>query len=503
MNMEEKRYQLQLKLDSEKDNKARNILGQFSTPYLLAKDMVKYVLSFNHDSDIMFLEPSIGTGVFFSALVDVAKPTKAIGFEIDAHYYKPTKRLWSEHNLTLVQGDFFDFEPTPDYNLIIANPPYSRHHHIENNIKRRLQSIIKREYGLEISGLSGLYCYFLILSTRWLREGGLSCWLIPSEFLDVNYGKAVKEFLCTKVELISIHRFNPGDLQFSDALVSSSIIVFRNRKPSGQKIRLTTGSNISAPEMITEIPITELNPQNKWNSFFDSQYEVEALIGKSLGEFFKVSRGISTGNNSFFIMSKDIALQRNLPQEFLIPILPAPRNLNSERINKSYSETEEFVLLSCPLSIDIIKSKYPSLYDYIIDGEQRLLNKRYNCSRRSPWYLCEKREPAPFYMTYMGRGENSSRMFRFILNESKSIVTNSYLMLYPRDKYKYCFSNIETIEQVWSILNNIPKERLAKCGRTYGGGLFKIEPKELESLVVPELATVLLPQQGSLFDFGD
>lgn len=501
MREEEKRYLLQLRLDSEKSGKDRNILGQFSTPYILAKDMVDYVLSIPHDEEIRFLEPAIGTGVFYSALLDAVKPTKAVGFEIDDHYFKPAKELWNDCNLDLRHGDFFDFQPKAEYNVILANPPYSRHHHIANCMKKRLQALIKKEYGLSISGLSGLYCYFLILSTRWLVDGGISSWLIPSEFLDVNYGSTVKEFLCSKVELISIHKFNPDDLQFTDALVSSSVVTFRKSCPREQIVKFTTGSSLLNPETLNEVCVCDLNPKRKWNSLFEGKEESNTMIGKCLGEYFRVSRGVSTGNNSFFIISKKVAEEKKLPFEYLTPILPAPRYLNIDRISEDYSGMDEYVLLSCPLPKDTVKSKYSNLYDYIVDGEQRMLNTSYNCSRRNPWYLCEKRNPAPLYMTYMGRGENPARMFRFILNESKSIVTNSYLMLYPRDEYKHCFANKETVKLVWKILNNIPKDRLAKCGRIYGGGLFKIEPKELEALIIPELDEVLSPQQRSLFEF--
>lgn len=86
--------------------------------------------------------------------------------------------------------------------------------------------------GIKISGLAGLYCYFLILSERWLAEGALSCWLIPSEFMDVNYGKAVKQYLLECVDLLCVHKFKADDVQFDDALVSSTIVFFRKGKPS-------------------------------------------------------------------------------------------------------------------------------------------------------------------------------------------------------------------------------------------------------------------------------
>lgn len=503
MTKEEERYNLQVSLDQMKSDKERNILGQFSTPYPLAKDMVRYVLSLPHEDEIRFLEPSIGTGVFYSALRDVVNPIFSVGYEIDNLYYAPTVELWKDHDLHLINGDFFNYKPSPDFNLILANPPYSRHHHIDQNLKKRLQALILEKYNVRLSGLSGLYCYFLILSTLWLKEDGISSWLIPSEFLDVNYGVPIKEFLCSKVELISIHKFNPADLQFSDALVSSSIVTFRNRKPTSHFVKFTSGSKLNSPRTSVEVPLKEIDPNCKWSSFFTPSKEIVVDNGLCLGEYFKVSRGVSTGNNSFFIITQKFATEAQLPSKFLTPILPPPRQLQIETIEEDLAGLnykDKFFLLSCSLPIEEIKSSYSTLYDYIKEGEQKRMNSSYNCQRRNPWYSTETRRPAPIYMTYMGRHENSARMFRFILNHSTSIVTNSYLMLYPRDNYKHCFEDKKIMESVWRILNKIPKERLAKCGRTYGGGLFKIEPKELQSLMVPELKNILHPQQGVLFD---
>ena len=80
---------------------------------------------------------------------------------------------------------------------------------------------------VKINGLAGLYVYFLLLATAWMEDGGYAAWLIPSEFMDVNYGVALKRFLTDRVTLIRAHRFDPNDVQFGDALVSSVVVVFR------------------------------------------------------------------------------------------------------------------------------------------------------------------------------------------------------------------------------------------------------------------------------------
>ena len=101
-------------------------------------------------------------------------------------------------------------------------------------------------------------------------------------------------------------------------------------------------------------------------------------------------------------------------------------------------------------------------------------------------------------MPYMGRGESSRQMFRFILNNSDAITTNVYLLLYPKKNYAQNITDEATRSKVWNVLNSISKERLMSSGRVYGGGLYKLEPKELMDLPVPEMTKILKPQAKAI-----
>src|SRR5262249_37696487 len=155
---------------------------------------------------------------------------EARGLEVDPHYGAPSQKLWSKTRLDYQLADFTEQRGEPRYNLLICNPPYVRHHHLQNGLKSRLQLRTLHACGVNIAGLSGLYCYFLGLSHSWLAPRAVSGWLIPSEFMDVNYGRAVKRYLLESVTLLRIHRFDPSDVQFADALVSSAIVWFRNER---------------------------------------------------------------------------------------------------------------------------------------------------------------------------------------------------------------------------------------------------------------------------------
>ena len=236
---EDQRLELQASLDAEKTQAERNRCGQFATPTALANDILVFARKLMPaKTSLRFLDPGFGTGSFYSALLNTFPHdgiTAAEGFEIDQHYGAPAVKLWKETPLKIHHADFTrEIPPVSDdkrFNLVICNPPYVRHHHVENGEKKRLQEQSKDTCGISIDGLAGLYCYFLCLSHAWLAEDGLAGWLIPSEFMDVRYGEAIKRYLLDKVTLLRIHRFDPDDVQFEDALVSSAVVWFTKSKP--------------------------------------------------------------------------------------------------------------------------------------------------------------------------------------------------------------------------------------------------------------------------------
>ncbi|RKU09065.1 SAM-dependent methyltransferase, partial [Candidatus Poribacteria bacterium] len=83
--------------------------------------------------------------------------------------------------------------------------------------------------------------------------------------------------------------------------------------------------------------------------------------------------------------------------------------------------------------------------------------------------------------------------FRFILNHSKAVAANGYLMLYPTPFLKGIFQrNPKFIQTVWETLNAIESQDLVSEARVYGDGLYKLEPKELENVSVGNLFSTRL-----------
>jgi adenine-specific DNA-methyltransferase len=519
---EKARQELQEQLRAEKDQALRNKLGQYATPASLASDIVRHALSLRgEDRRIRFLEPGFGTGSFYSALrrsVPASRIEVATGYEIDTHYAERSTRLWEGTGLRLHHADFTRAEPPKverdRYDLVVCNPPYVRHHHLDSSQKQELQAIVSQRLRFQMNGLSGLYAYFMVLSQAWMSKGGIGAWLVPSEFMDVNYGRKVKEFLVSRVTLNRIHRFDPNEVQFEDALVSSVVVFFTNALPSdNHQVEFSFGGTLDEPRVSTLIGLDQLRKTPKWTHLPRLAVEDYPESGPgTLADLFAVKRGLATGCNSFFVLTPEQVQRHSLPKEFVQPILPSPRELeNNEILADSSGEPlipKRRYLLDCDLPEERIRVEHESLWRYLEHGVEKGIHERYLCRHRQPWYSQENRPPAPFLCTYMGRPTaRSESPFRFILNHSQATAANVYLMLYPKPRLATLLqAEPEIARAIWKALSSVASESLIGHGRTYGGGLHKLEPRELANLpadvildVLPSGTKVKSPRQLSLF----
>ena len=502
--IESDRQNTQTRLDSLKSASERNKMGQYATPFSLAREIVEFVRDtyFTETDKIRFLDPAVGTGAFFSAMLHAFPKTQienAVGIEFDSQIASITKNLWTAQGLDVVEADFVQlpFPTSPMFNMHLVNPPYVRHHYLDPETKQNLQEKIKAAVGLNLNGLAGLYCYFLLIAHRWLAQDGFGVWLIPSEFMDVKYGEVVKRYLVEQVSLRQVHRFDAEALQFDDALVSSTVLIFQKRKPKQEgEVTFSLGGTLKAPRICAHIRQRQLAQVSKWTSLPSKsmRYAMRDVhqLNKTttIGDLFEIRRGLATGANQFFILRRDVASEKGLPEQFLRPILPSPRYLNNEKI---FADDDGFplvqpslVLLDCDLEESAIEA-YPSLKAYLDWGKAQGFADRYITRHRQPWFKQENRPAAPILCSYMSRTKSGDSGLRFFQNYSQATSPNVYLMLYPNQEVQQASkNNVDLLAQLFDLLKQAKDEYLLYEGRTYGGGLNKIEPKELARVPLPD-----------------
>jgi len=210
------------------DAKCRRALGQFFTPFEVAAFMSEWLLS-GPGNDLNILDPAAGFGIFERAIHlqnnEMGKKLSFDLWEIDEKIAEALTLIIQDMGITgdLVVGDFLSGEWSVRYDGIIANPPYSKHHHIED--KSKVYQDIRVHTFFKFSIQTNIYCWFLVKALNLLADGGRLAFIIPSEFQNANYGEKVKSYLLETGLIRSLINVDFRESVFDSALTTSIIVL--------------------------------------------------------------------------------------------------------------------------------------------------------------------------------------------------------------------------------------------------------------------------------------
>ncbi len=491
----------------------------FVTPPEYAKEMAEIAFNyFDSKEGIYFGDSALGTGALFLALRMFVKGSNdrliiksAIGIEIDRKLALEAKRRYSGRGLEIVWGDSLlpQIEPYLEQkrNLMLVNPPYSRSGEIDPEYRKNLQRLAYNQTGIKVNGRTPLYVYHIMIMDKWLENNGIAVWLIPSIFIQTQYGKALRQYLLNNVRLLRIHLYPVERVQFEKAKVTTCLVVFKKTEFSdNDSVIFTNGDSIHCNGEKEVTRRTLMKEVDNWrNVLKDETSNYYSLMQNKdqnrvlFSDLFDIKRGLATGANNFFVMTEKKALERGIPQFALKPLLPKARYLSSTIIvSDEYGypiNNPHIVLLDCDTDEDVIKEEFPKFYKYLQSAKVKVNGKaiidRTLVKSRKPWYKQENREVPLYLLTYMGRDKDDKPPLYFLLNRTKAIALNTYLCLYPKDWLQKILDKDRNLQvDLLNVLNLNAKYIVANQTRVYSGTFQKIEPNVLKQLMV-----IGLPQQ--------
>ncbi|MCK9205621.1 MAG: N-6 DNA methylase [Salinivirgaceae bacterium] len=479
----------------------RKKFAQFFTPFPLADLMAKWILG-NKDIKTV-LEPAFGLGVFSRAILSYNENVEIKGFEVDTIIFENAKKYFENTgNLNLLLQDYMFNDWKNKYDGIICNPPYFKFHDYDNkNILKEIETNLK----CKPNGFTNLYTLFLLKSIHQLSNNGRCAYIIPSEFLNSDYGKLVKTYLIKSKVLRHIIVFDFEENVFDDALTTASIILCANDNLTDrvQFSNIQSLKDLSKIDtLIAEYPnlsttqqtysFSELNPEIKWKAYYQKQNGLGFKNMVPFSTFAKVVRGIATGSNDYFTFNISKAKEFSIKEQYLLPCICSAKDAKSSFFTiqdfEELKQNDKSVFL-----FNAQTSNDTNVLSYIQKGEKEEVNKKFLTSSRTPWYSLENRQPAPIWVSVFNRAG-----LRFIRNEANISNLTSYHCIYPKQSNLFSEVNIDLLFAY--LLTDTAKLIFENNGRQYGNGLQKFEPNDLNKGMMLDIGILDKQTQMRILD---
>jgi tRNA1(Val) A37 N6-methylase TrmN6 len=472
----------------------RKARGAFFTPAAITAYLAAWAIRSPADH---VLEPSCGEASFLIAagerLRALGTPpdrlaTQLHGVEIHPASARQAARLLAGHGLhaAIDNTDFFDRPPAPIFDAVIGNPPYVRYQNFSGEARARAQ-LAALAAGVRLTGLSSSWAAFTIHASRFLRPDGRLSIVLPGELLTVNYAAQVRRYLLhrfARVRLILFEtRVFPGVLEEVVLLLAEG----QGGAPHFELFQAGSLDSLPAPDAPAW---TEHRPGDgqKWtpaliaaDAFSLYRHIAEGPGFAPLLDWGETWLGAVTGNNAWFALGRDEAARLGLPAPDLLRISPpGSRHLPGLAFDRRAWDRLAAEGAACFL-FHPAEDTDPAIRRRIEAGRQRRVHMAYKCRVRSPWWRVPVGAVPDLLLTYM----NQDRP-RLLANDARVHILNSLYGVTLRPGLRRLGRDLLPL----AFLNSLSLLGAEMVGRSYGGGLLKLEPREADILPVPSPATL-------------
>ncbi len=447
--------------------------GATFTPSTIVEAMIDWAVSHGHPDRVV--DPGTGSGRY---LLDAARrlpEAQLLGIEID-----PLAAILARANLAaagfapraeICLQDFRDttLPRIPGQSLYIGNPPYVRHHRLGPRGKRWLVEEAAK-LGLQASQLAGLHVHFLLATASSAATGDYGCFITAAEWLDVNYGRLVRELFLGRLGGTQLVVIEPTAIPFADAATTAVVTYFQiGAKPASVGVkRIAALGELQEPRGFKSVARQQLQAESRWSRL--SRAGRRSPSGYvELGELCRVHRGQVTGLNRVWIAGPQSG---ELPPTVLFAAVTKARELfQAGRLLADATSLRKVIDLPADLG-RFSTAERRAIEAFLKSARQQGAHLGYVAKNRRAWWSVGLREPAPILTTYMAR-----RPPAFVRNLIQARHINIAHGVYPREPWS------EPI--LAALVEYLSKAVSVTEGRTYAGGLTKFEPREVERLLVP------------------
>jgi adenine-specific DNA methylase len=484
------------------ERRERKGLGAFYSPLSLVEPMAAWALT---RADQSVLDPSCGDGVFLEAaarrLRGLGATRERIASLLHAVDLNPDAARFTQDRLVSAAGlpfanvrvaSFFSLPPPQDLvdlvDLVIGNPPYIRYQEFSGGARGEALERAASA-GVQLNRLASSWAHFVAHAIAFLRPGGRLALILPAELIHTTYAGPLRDHLRRTFAEIHVVSFRKAVFPEVQEEVVLLLAAGKDRGPG--RLGLTELETCADLTDLTEIlegaeVFAPGDEPKKWipghtdhpGAATLDHLQDRGLLGP-LEDLGKANIGFVSGANEYFVLTAAEAAHWNLPESSLQPALIRARQIpglqiTSANVTRVRAQGERCLLWTPGERLTRAEQAY-------VDRGQGLgYDGRYKCRVRSPWFRVPGVVTPDAFLTYM-----SDVVPRLCLNRAQVVSSNTLLTVrlpeLPaglRKAFVVAFYNSATL---------LSCERI---GRSYGGGVLKLEPREADRILVPSVALI-------------
>lgn len=504
-------------IENAPTSELRKARGAFFTPAEICAYISAWAIRSPHDR---VLEPSCGEAAFVVAAGEQLRQlggrpdrnAQVHGVDLHTASVQRARRIAKSAGVkvTLRTTDFFDYRTKDRFDAVIGNPPYVRYQGFNGEARAKAREAAIA-HGVRLTNLSSSWAAFVVHASTFLTPNGRLGLVLPAELLTVNYASEVRSFLLRRFAHVRLVLFEervfPGVTEEVVLLLAEGtggtdhFEVFQTRNLEDLETELA-GATHWAPSFSGEKWISALLPGEASASYVALSTDRACIV--PLIEWGDPTLGMVTGNNKFFTLTAEDAERFELDSDELLRISP-PGSRHLRGIAFDAADWRRMRAQGKPVYLfrPDPETLSPSAERYIARGRRTKVHAAFKCRVRKPWWRVPLVAVPDLFFTYM-----SSDAPRLVANGARVRYLNSIHGLVLRPERRALGAELLPL----AMLNSLSLCGAELVGRSYGGGILKLEPKEADVLPVPSpelLAAAandlrrLIPVAGALLREGE
>ncbi|OSC27705.1 SAM-dependent methyltransferase [Mycobacterium vulneris] len=453
---------------------ADKVRGGYYTPAPVARFLAAWVRA----AGPKIVEPSCGDGAILRELARLSDQVR--GVELNAAEAAKSRRF-----APVDAESLFAWLATAEaggWDGVAGNPPYIRFGNWSSQQRDPALDLMRRE-GLRPTRLTNAWVPFVVASTVLARDGGRVGLVLPAELLQVGYAAQLRDFLLSRFRDITLLTFER--LVFDGIL--QEVVLFCGVVGTGpariRTVHLRDADALAEADLDVESAPALLHEDEKWTKYFLDPAAIRLLRAlrssgslTRLGSVAEVDVGIVTGRNAFFTFTDAQADELRL-RPHCVPLVSRSAQLSGLvydtdcRASDLAAGQRSWLLNAPPEPAD------PALIAHIRAGEAAGVHRGYKCSIRKPWWATPSLwVPDLFLLRQIHRAP------RLTVNAAAATSTDTVhrVRLTARSD-----ARVESAALAAAFHNSVTFAFAEIMGRSYGGGVLELEPREAEQLPIP------------------